>query len=155
MFFAMWGTPESLSLSGAYSMTVDSLEIKAGRFESALESNGEMFEKAEMAKNVCRDIPRKPGFDLQDLRGNDEFCLVMVNLTAGPWDDTTQRALRTVRNFHPDRCADVRVKQTVVRAGVEDRFETLAGGMIVDDLNRKYRAPNQGLLWDTRITEGK
>ena len=135
-------------------MTVDSLELKAGRFESALESDGEMFEKAEMAKNVCRDIPGKPGFDLQNLRANDQFCLVIVNLAAGPWNDTAQRAFRTVHNLHPDRCADVRVKQTVVRAGVENRFEPLAGGMIVDDLNRKYRAPNQGLLGTPGLRKG-
>jgi len=83
-------------------MTVDSLELKAGRFESALESNSEMFEKAEMAKNVRRDIPRKPGFDLQNLRANDEFDLVIVNLAAGAWNDTAQRAFRTVHNLHPD-----------------------------------------------------
>lgn len=136
-------------------MAVDSLELKAGRLESALESDGELFEEAEMAKNVCRDIPRKPGFDLQNLRANNEFDLGIVNLAAGAWNDTAQRAFRTVHNLHPDRCADVRVKQTVVRAGVENRLETLAGGVIVDDLNRKYRAPNQGLLWDARITEGK
>lgn len=83
-------------------MAVDSLELKAGRFESALESNGEMFEKAEMAKNVCRDIPRKSGFDLQNLRANNEFGLVIVNLTARPRYDAAQRAFRTVHNFHPD-----------------------------------------------------
>ena len=70
-------------------MAVDSLELKAGRFESALESYGEMFEKAEMAENVCRDILRKPGFDFQYLRANDEFYFVIVNLAAGARNDTT------------------------------------------------------------------
>ena len=83
-------------------MTVDSLELKAGRFESAQESYGEMFEKTEMAKNVCRDIPENPGFDLQNLRANDEFYLVIVNLAAGPRNDTAQRAFWTVHDFQPD-----------------------------------------------------
>jgi len=47
------------------------------------------------------------------------------------------------------------MKKTVIRTRVYNCFKFFAGRVTVDDLNRKYRAPDSCLLWDASIAKGE
>lgn len=116
-------------------MTADALDIQAGRLESGIESHGEILKKTEITENIRGHIPRKGCFDIDNIRANDKFHVVIINPATGAGDYAGKWAFRAVDNFQSDRCADVRVEQAIIRACINDGFETFAGSVVVDDLN--------------------
>ena len=66
-----------------------------------------------------------------------------------------QVALGAIVDFDSYRSANACVKEAIIRPGIYDRFESFAGRVIVDDLNRQYGAPDSRLVWHASIAYGK
>lgn len=114
-----------------------------------------MVKETNLAKQVFSEIRRKTGFNLDYIRADQEFYIVVINLGPGARDHATQIALRTTLNFYSYLLSNPRLKETVIRAAVHDRFKSLADSVTVNDFDGEYWPPNELLLGNASITEWK
>jgi hypothetical protein len=136
-------------------MTPDSLDVKAGRFVRAIQGHKKVFKEAEMSQNICREIPRETRFDVDHIRADDQSDVMIIDFAAGAGNYPAQRTFQPADDFYADRSANIGVKKAVVRAGIDNGVETLAPGVIVDDLNGENRPPDAFLLWNTWVQIGE
>jgi len=122
---------------------------------SEIKRHNEMVKETNLAEQVFGEIGRKAGFNLDYIRADHEFYIVVINLGSGARDHATQITLRTALNFYSYLLANPRFKKTIIGATVHDRFKSLADGVTVNDLDRKYWPPNELLLGNASITEWK
>lgn len=122
---------------------------------SEIKRHNEMVKETNLAEQVFGEIGRKAGFNLEYIRADHEFYIVVINLGPGARDRATQIILRTTVNFYSYLLANPRLKQTVIGAPVHDRFKSLADTVTVNDFDRKYWPPNELLLGNASITEWK
>jgi hypothetical protein len=80
-----------------------------------------------------------------------ESNVMIIDFTARALNYSAQGTLRPADDSYADRSADIGVKKTVIRAGIDDGVESFALGVIVDDLNSENGPPDALLLWDGRI----
>ena len=80
---------------------------------------------------------------------------MVINFRARASYDAAQITFRTVVNLDAYRSSDTRVKKAVIGASVDDRFEPWTRGVIMDDLDRQYPAPDPCLLWNAAVAKRK
>lgn len=120
-----------------------------------IKGHNEMIKETNLAEQVFREIRRKAGFNLDYIRADHEFYIVVINLGPGAGDHATQITLRAILNFYSYLLANPRLKEAVIGAAIHNRFKSLADGVAVNDFDGKYWPPNKLLLGNASITERK
>ena len=122
---------------------------------SEIKRHNEMVKETNLAEQVFGEIGRKAGFNLNYIRADHEFYIVVINLGPGAGDHAAQITLRTTPDFYSYLFSNPGFKKTIVGAGVHYRFKSLADSVTVNDFDGEYGPPNELLLGNAPITEGE
>ena len=133
----------------------DGLDFEGWGMWSEIKGHNEMIKETNLAEQVFAEIGRKAGFNLDHIRADQEFYIVVINLGPGARDHAAQITLRTTLNLYSYLLANPRLKETIIGAAVHDRFKSLADSVTVNDFDREYGPPNELLLGNASITEGE
>ncbi len=111
-----------------------------------IESYDKVVKESDLPQKVLAQVPAEPGFDVDNLRSDNEFHVMEINFGARSGDYSTQIAFRSTIDFDADRGANHRVEKAIVRACVDYGFETFTSRVIAgNDLNRKHWPPTSSV----------
>jgi hypothetical protein len=122
---------------------------------SEIKGHNEMVKETNLAEQVFGEISGKAGSNLDHIRADQEFYIVVINLGPGARDHATQITLRATLNFYSYLLANPRLKKTIIGAAIHNRFKSLADSVTENDFDGEYWPPNELLLGNASITEWK
>ena len=128
-----------------------STHIEPGQIDGAIQRYDEVFEEAEMAENICREIPGKTSPDIHYVLAKHELDVMIVDSTSGTGDDAAEWTFAPFCNANTDRRADIGIEQAVIRASIDNGIKSLALRMIMDNFDCEDRPPDAPLVGNCRI----